>query len=209
MKTPPRLALLTAAAFALAACTPSAPAPAEPVTPAPPPVATPAPAPAPTAAPDASAKNDPAVINFEGFGPAKFGADEEAVRQSWGRPLTAGKPAEGATCYQLRMDPAPDKGFGISFLFEDGGFARYDVDSPAHVAPGDIVVGAKADEVKAKFAGRVEEQPAKYVEGGKVLVVKPENDGDARLMFDVDATGVVTSWHIGRPPQVYYVEGCG
>jgi hypothetical protein len=201
-----KLSLLTATMLlGLAACgqREAAPAPADPV---PAPVAAPAPAPVAEAP---AVKNDPAVINFAGFGPAQFGADEEHVRQAWGRPLTAGTPAEGSTCYRVTMDPRPAKGLGIAFLFEDGGFRRYDVDSTDQVAPGDIVVGAKADDVKTKFAGRIEEQPAKYVEGGKVLVVKPEGEGDARLMFDVDASGIVTAWRIGTPPQIYYVEGCG
>ena len=204
-RTPRLLCLSMATALALSACAPREDAAATvPVAVTPPPAPTPV---SPVIA-DA-AKNDPAIVNFDGFGPAKFGDDEESVRQSWGRPLVAGTPAEGATCYQLAMDPLPEKGRGVSFLFEDGGFARYDVDSTALVAPGDVVVGAKADEVKARFGARVEEQPAKYVEGGKVLVVKPEGDSDTRLMFDVDANGVVTSWRIGRPPQIYYVEGCG
>lgn len=154
-------------------------------------------------------KNDPAVINFAGFGPATFGTDEEHVRQAWGRPLVAGTPAEGASCYVLSMDPAPEQGKGIRFLFEDGGFARYDVDDAQLAAPGDIVVGARASDVMTKFAGRISEQAAKYVEGAKTLIVTPEDGGDARLMFDVDPAGFVTSWRIGMPPQIYYVEGCG
>jgi len=199
------LTLALAGALALAACAPAeqVPAPAPAVAP---PAAAPAPAvPAATGAP----KNDPAVVNFDGFGPAKFGADEESVRQSWGRPLLAGTPAEGATCYQLTMDPRPESGRGVSFLFEDGGFWGYDAASAQLVAPGVFMAGAKAADIQAKFAGRVDVQPAKYVEGGKVLVVKPEGDGDARLMFDVDAGGIVTAWRIGRPPQIWYVEGCG
>lgn len=156
-----------------------------------------------------AASNDPAVINFEGFGPATFGVNEEQVRMAWGYPLEAGTPAEGATCYGLFMDPKPEDGQGISFMFENGGFVRYDVDVPLHVAPGDFRVGDSAQDVLAAFEGRVEEQPHKYVEGGRNLIVSPEDGGDARLVFEVDAQGVVTAWRIGVPPQVHYVEGCG
>jgi hypothetical protein len=199
----------------LAACSQPAPAPeaeapaADPATVAPAPAEPAPPAPAPdTAAPDA-AKNDPAVINFEGFGPAKFGADEEQVRMSWGRPLEAGTPAEGATCYQLFMDPRPEGARGIVFLFEEGKFARYDVDVPLHVAPGDIAVGATAMDVMAAFPGAVEEQPHKYVQGARNLVVTPADGSAARLVFEVNPEGIVSAWHIGVPPQVHYVEGCG
>jgi hypothetical protein len=157
----------------------------------------------------ADAVNDPDVINFEGFGPAKFGANEEQVRMSWGRPLEAGTPAEGATCYRLFMDPKPEDGQGISFMFEEAAFVRYDVDVPLHVAPGDFRVGDSAQDVLTTFQGRVEEQPHKYVEGGRDLIVSPGDGGDTRLVFEVDAQGVITAWRIGVPPQVHYVEGCG
>ena len=197
----------------LGACAEPAPAPAEPSAPAP--AVAPAPAPVPAPAPDVAApvadapRNDPAVVNFEGYGAAKFGVDEEQVRMSWGRPLEAGTPAEGATCYQLFMDPRPGDGDGIRFMFEEGRFVRYDVDVPLHVAPGDFTVGASAPDVLAAFAGRVEEQPHKYVEGGRYLVVAPGDGGPARLVFEIDPAGFVTAWRIGVPPQVHYVEGCG
>ena len=203
--------------LALAACSkpdpaPEAAAPVEAAAPAAQAPAVQAPAdatPAPAPADAAVAKNDPAVINFEGFGPAKFGTDEEQVRMSWGRPLEAGTPAEGASCYQLFMEPRPEGARGITFLFEEGKFARYDVDVPLHVAPGDITVGASAMDVMAAFPGAVEEQPHKYVQGARNLIVTPADGSAARLVFQVNPEGAVSAWHIGVPPQVFYVEGCG
>ena len=204
--------LSVAGLLLLAACAKPEPAPAEtPVAAAPAadpaPVAEPAPAPA-EPAPDA-AKNDPAVINFEGFGPAKFGADEEQVRMSWGRPLAgAPDPTDGpGACYYLYMDPMPEQG-GIAFMFEGAQFVRYDVDSPLHAAPGDLAVGMTAADVEARFPGRLESQPHKYDPTGRYLIVSPEDGGDHRLLFEVDGGGVITEWRIGRQPQVQYVEGC-
>jgi hypothetical protein len=156
-----------------------------------------------------SAVNDPAVFNFEGFGPAKFGVDEEQVRMAWGRPLEAGVPAEGATCYRLFMAPKPEGGQGISFMFEDGGFVRYDVDVPLHVAPGDLRVGDSMQDVLDAFPGGVETEPHKYVERAFIMIVPPEDGGEGRLVLETDAAGIVTAWRIGVPPQVHYVEGCG
>lgn len=202
--------LSVAGLLVLGACARPEPVPAGAPASAAAPVAPEAPAPAPDSPPVADAtKNDPAVINFEGFGPAKFGADEEQVRMSWGRPLEAGTPAEGATCYQLTMDPRPEDGKGIRFMFEEGRFVRYDVDVPMHVAPGDFTVGASAADVLAAFQGRVEEQPHKYVEGGRYLILSPPDGGPARLVFEINPDGVVSAWRIGLPPQVHYVEGCG
>jgi len=154
-------------------------------------------------------KNDPAVVNFAGFGPAHFGDDEEHVRMAWGYPLVSGKPAAGSTCYYLAMDPPPDDGLGIRFMMEEGKFVRYDVDVPLHVAPGDVVVGDDGDVVRKALAGRVDDQPHKYIEGGRTLTVSAPDGGAARLVFEIDAAGKISNWRIGVPPQVYYVEGCG
>lgn len=214
-----RAPICFAVSLALLACSPAQETAAPPAdaassveAPAADPVETVDPAPgadAPAAGELAAVKNDPAVFNFEGFGPAKFGANEEQVRMAWGRPLEAGTPADGATCYQLRMEPMPENGKGILFMLEEGKFVRYDVDVPMHVAPGDLTTGMRADQVEAAFPGRVESQPHKYVEGARNLVVSPENGGDARLVFETDAAGTIVSWRIGVPPQIHYVEGCG
>lgn len=197
---------------ALAACS-RAPEPA----PAPTPMVEPAPAPAAATQPTppettASTKNDPAVVNFEGFGPAKFGTNEEQVRMSWGRPLEASNENDdpgGDACYYLTPDPAPadGNGNGINFMMEEGKFVRYDIDDGSYAAPGDVVVGMTEADVLAKFPGRVEQQPHHYTDG-KYLVVAPEAGGEARLVFETDEKGMITQWRIGLPPAVHYVEGC-
>lgn len=163
-------------------------------------------------------KNNPKVINFAGFGPAKFGDNEESVRMSWGRPLTASKPAEGATCYYLYLDPKPENHQEIAFMFEDGKFVRYDIDDPKWVAPGNIVVGDTMEKVLKAHAGHIQNQPHKYIEGAHTLVVtpgeiklgeaKPGEKSNASLIIETDAKNIVTNWRIGVSPQVYYVEGC-
>ena len=148
------------------------------------------------------------IINFDGFGPAKFGSNEESVRMSWGRPLNASKPAIGATCYYLYMDALPEHQQGIAFMLEDGQFVRYDVGDTKQVAPGDIVVGDSAASVMKAHAGHVENQPHKYIQGAHTLVVTPTEQTDARLIFETDANDTIVNWRIGVPPQIYYVEGC-
>ncbi|MFT3807145.1 hypothetical protein [Arenimonas sp.] len=194
-------------AVSLAACS-RAPEPA----PTPAPAAEPAPAPEPATSPEAPAtlKNDPAVVNFEGFGPAKFGANQEQVRMAWGRPLEASNEAgdpESEACYYLTPDPAPPDRNGINFMMEEGKFVRYSVDGDLYAAPGDILVGMTEADVLAKFPGRVEQQPHKYTDG-KYLVVSPEGGGESRLVFETDEKGVIERWRIGVPPAVHYVEGC-
>lgn len=85
---------------------------------------------------------------------------------------------------------------------------RLDVQTADYPAPGGGRVGMSAAEIRARYAGRLEEAPHKYVEGGKYLSVAPEGGGPARLVFEADAAGRITSWRIGLPPQVHYLEGC-
>jgi hypothetical protein len=153
--------------------------------------------------------NDPKVINFQGFGPAKFGGNEESVRMSWGRPLNSGKPVEGSSCLYLNPEVMPDAKRGIGFMFEDGKFVRYDIDDASQIAPGDFKVGDDAASIKTAFAGRVEEAPHKYLPKGFTLTVTPEDKSEARLIFEIGEDGKVSTWRIGVPPQVFYVEGCG
>jgi hypothetical protein len=219
----PRKLLLSAVlALALGAC--SSPAPEAPAADA---ATAPDAAPAPTdagpasdagnaaagtipAGPGPRGEHDADVVNFNGFGPARFGAEEEAVRQAWGRPLQPYKLAGTKLCYYLEMDPRPERGadVAVAFMFEDAVFVRYDVNGTTPVAPGGFIVGSHADDILSTFGSRVEQQPHKYVGGGRYLIVTPEYGEPARLVFEVDAEGRVTEWRIGLPPQVFYVEGC-
>lgn len=159
---------------------------------------------------EAPSQRKPANSNpagFNGFGPAKFGGDEESVRISWGRPLKATKPDEGMSCYYLYSDSMPHQR-GISFMLEEGRFVRYDVRDPRQKAPGNIVVGDSSTAIMQAYAGHVHNQPHKYIEGAHTLIVTPPQAKSARLIFETDANDKVTEWRVGVPPQVYYVEGC-
>ena len=147
------------------------------------------------------------VIGFHGFGPARFGDDEEAVRIAWGRPLTLGG-NDGDNCRYLFPEPRPAQGYGIAFMIVDGRFVRYDVDSDRYIAPGGLVAGNQVAEVEKAHAGRIERRPHKYVDGAAYLVITPEGGGDARLVFETNGGGLVESWRLGVPPAVHYVEGC-
>ncbi len=153
--------------------------------------------------------NNPDVINFQGFGLAKFGDNEEAVRMSWGQALNASKPVEGSTCLYLNPEVMPGAKRGIGFMFEEAKFVRYDVDDASQIAPGNFKVGDAAADIKTAFAGRIEEAPHKYIAKGFTLTVTPEDKSAARLIFEIGEDGKVTNWRVGVPPQVLYVEGCG
>ena len=152
------------------------------------------------------------AIAYAGFGPARFGGTEEAVRMAWGKDLKADTPTEPGGCYYLFPErvgrPGAQASYGIGFMIEGDRFARIDVDNVDIAAPGGGRVGMGAAEIRSRYPGRIEEQQHKYVEGGRYLRVKDGAGGDGVLLFVTDAAGKVTSWRIGVAPQVDYVEAC-
>lgn len=210
-----RTLAMVLAISALAACSRPAPEPepapvpepaAEPV---PPPVADPEPAPVEPPAAEVPAGTDQ-VTGFHGFGPARFGDDQESVRISWGRPLVADRELSAdASCHFLVPDPAPSDGSRIAFMLEDGRFVRYDVIGELYEAPGGGRNGNLREALEVLYAGRHTLAPHKYVDGGQYFIVEGPDGSGSRLVFELDAAGVATRWRIGLTPQIDYVEGCG
>ncbi|HZH43315.1 MAG TPA: lectin [Lysobacter sp.] len=180
----------------------------------------PADAPGPTAAPDnpvadvppATAPVRPAApadaapaITFAGFGGARFGDDEAAVHRAWGAPI-GGSQGEGA-CRYLIPSVRGEEVFRLGFMLDGGRFVRVDVHAADIEAPGGGRVGMQADEIRRRYAG-VQEQPHRYVEGGRYLRIADPAGGAGVLLFEADASGRITEWRAGLPPHVDYVEGC-
>ncbi|TWI03027.1 hypothetical protein IP90_02130 [Luteimonas cucumeris] len=207
----PSIPVLALLAFALSACTAERAAPQDAATTPPQaepldqPVEDVPPATAPVGEPPATTAPGPTAATYQGYGQARFGMDADAVKQAWEGEL-AGIPGADSACYYLRPKQADGLGWP-ALMFADGRFVRYDVESAADVAPGGGQVGMTADDIEAAYAGRVEQRPHKYVEGGHNLRIK-STDGASAIVFEVDAAGKVTAWHVGVPPQVDYVEGC-
>ncbi len=146
---------------------------------------------------------------FHGFGPARFGDDEESVRIAWGRPLAFDRElAPGDTCAYLQPDPAQQAGAGIAFMIEDGRFVRYDIRTPDYEAPGGGRVGMDKQALESLYHGRSELGPHKYIEGGHTLRVVGPDGSESALVFELDAGDLATEWRVGLPPPVDYVEGC-
>ena len=163
--------------------------------------------------PPGAAKAIPASgdSRMDGYGALDFGMSAEEARAEWsGNPLeAAGAVADPQACYL--MSPAGQSTPGqLAFMFEGDLFVRYSVESADITAPGGGRVGMDAAALEGLYGKRLREMPHKYVEGGKVLV-SPEDGGalPSQLVFELDASGRVTSWRVGMAPQVGYVEGCG
>ena len=145
---------------------------------------------------------------MDGYGDLRFGMSAQEARQAWGGELR-GVPdgAEPGACHYLTPTWAKVPS-DFALMIEGDRFVRYDVGTDRETAPGGGKVGMDADRIRELYAGRVQESPHKYVEGGRYLKVSDADGGSGQLVFATDADGKVTSWRAGVPPQVDYVEGC-
>jgi hypothetical protein len=187
----------------LAACNgeePSAAAPASPESPPPAAVDQPAEDIPPATAPEPVAGIHQA--RFDGYAAMRFGMDEAAARAAWEGGLN-GEASDN--CHYLNPNGAHPPSY-LAFMFDGGAFVRYDVGNDDIEAPGGGKRGMDAADIEALYAGRVQASPHKYT-GGQYLRIEDVN-GEGVLVFETDASGKVTEWHAGLPPQVDYVEGC-
>ncbi|MEO5565475.1 MAG: lectin [Luteimonas sp.] len=194
--------------LALAAC--NAEAPAQDTDQTPPPLDQPAqdvpPATAPVPVPEPKA--DSGLARFDGYGDMRFGMTEAEMTKAWGGTLNGD--ASGAAADQCHYrnpvsNPVPSY---FAFMIDGGKFVRYDVGNDKEVAPGGGRRGMGADEIRSLYPGRVAESAHKYVEGGKYLTVAADDGSGGKLVFETDAAGKVSEWHVGVEPQVDYIEGC-
>jgi len=146
------------------------------------------------------------LARFDGYGDLRFGMSADEAGRAWGGELKRLGGAEDP-CYHLtpKWVKVPSD---FALMIENGKFVRVDVGNDREVAPGGGKAGMSADEIRKLYAGRIEEQPHKYVEGGKYLRIKDSAGGNGVLVFVADAAGKITAWRTGVPPQVDYVEGC-
>lgn len=146
------------------------------------------------------------LARFDGYGDMRFGMSADEAKKAWGGELKGTATSDGA-CYYLRpiwvTNPRD-----FAFMIEAGKFVRVDVGNDKEVAPGGGKRGMSADEIRKLYAGRIEEQDHKYVQGAKYLRVSDAGGGTGVLVFETDAAGKVIAWRSGVSPQVDYVEGC-
>ena len=142
---------------------------------------------------------------FDGYGDLRFGMTADEAKTAWDGELS-GDPAEGEGCYHLSPKSAkiPSE---FAFMIESDKLVRYGTDSDKLIAPGGGKVGMSTEQIKKLYGSRIEVESHKYVEGGRYLrITDPASRGV--VLFETDATGKVTGWRVGVPPQVDYVEGC-
>lgn len=209
MRRSPLLLVVAIATLSLLACKPVAPAQnAAPAATAEQPV-NPPPAPAPAATAPAASETplaEEGQAGFAGYGDMKLGSTAEEAKTAWAGELN-GKQGEAGGCYYLTPKWVK-KPAEFAFMIEGDKFVRYDVGTDKEAAPGGGKVGMGKDQLDQLYGDSLQSTPHKYVQGGQYLSVAANGVAPGKLVFETDAAGTVSAWHVGLSPQVDYVEGC-
>lgn len=155
---------------------------------------------------NAPQQDEQVLARFDGYGDMRFGMTAAEANAAWAGKLN-GAPGADSTCYYLSPIGQPDQAY-FAFMIEGDRFVRYDVGNDRELAPGGGRRGMDEADIERLYAGRVERQGHKYVEGGEYLRIADDAGGSGVLVFETDPENRVTEWRVGVPPQVDYVEGC-
>jgi len=146
------------------------------------------------------------TVTTGGFGPIRIGMNPQEANIAAGYGLAVEFIDD--SCYYLLTEPVLDN---VGFMVGNGTIARVDV------LPGSGVTtrsGAKIGMTEAQIIGlfgdKIQTRQHPYVAGGKYLEFVPvdEVDKNFRVIFETDATGIVTYYRAGRLPEVGWIEGC-
>lgn len=141
------------------------------------------------------------TVSFAGVPPLRIGMSEAKARSALGMPATKGTGSKAC-----RYLDTGGRSHAFVMLVRDT-VARLDVRDSTLATDTGVRVGDAESRVKSLYAGKVTVQPHKYVQGGHYLVVSAPADSTRRLVFETDGKRV-TSYRVGRMPEVSWVEGC-
>lgn len=133
-----------------------------------------------------------------GIGPYPVGATLAALDTN--APVTRRDTLQPECDYvQSALDELP-----LYLMIHRDTIVRIDVQSERIRTDRGIGIGDSERAVRQAYPGTTE-RPHKYVVGN---YLSTPLEGGAGLVFATDSTGNVTSYRVGRPPYVEYVEGC-
>ena len=141
------------------------------------------------------------TVSFSSAPPLEVGMSAAEARRALGMPASTATSSD-----ECRYLDTKGKSRVYVMLIRDT-VARLDIrDSTLATAAG-ARIGDPEARVLELYRGRVTTQPHKYVSGGHYLVVDSPADTALRLVFETDGKRV-TSYRVGRTPEVMWVEGC-
>ena len=155
----------------------------------------------PPAARDSARASSSTAVSFSGAPPLRIGMSDAEARQALGMPK-----ASATSRDECRYLDTKGKSRVYVMLVRDT-VARLDVRDSTMATEAGARIGDPESRVLELYRGRVTTQPHKYVSGGHYLEVASPTDSTRRLVFETDGKRV-TSFRVGRMPEVRWVEGC-
>lgn len=140
-------------------------------------------------------------VNFTGVAPLRIGMTAAGARQALGMPASSARSGE---CSYL---DTKGRMHAFAMLVRDT-VARIDIRDNTLATDAGARVGDAESRVRDLYGGRVTTEPHKYVQGGHYLIVTSPTDTTHQIVFETDGKRV-TSFRVGRTPEVRWVEGCG
>lgn len=150
--------------------------------------------------PDSTRSSAGTGVNFTGVAPLRIGMTAAEARQALGMPASSAKSGE---CSYL---DTKGRMHAFAMLVRDT-VARIDIRDNTLATDAGARVGDAESRVRELYRGRVKTEPHKYVQGGHYLIVTAPNDTTHQIVFETDGKRV-TSFRVGRTPEVRWVEGC-
>lgn len=143
------------------------------------------------------------VVTYDGFGPVKVGMTLPQASKALGVRVTRGAGYDGDECYYA----SPESGHeGVIFMMSGPRIVRIDVRGSNYATDRGARVGDSEARIKRLYRGEFKVSRHKYFEAGRYIEVEAKG-GRYLIIFETDGRRV-TTYRVGRPEQVGYVEGC-
>jgi outer membrane protein assembly factor BamE (lipoprotein component of BamABCDE complex) len=143
------------------------------------------------------------VASFDRLGPIKIGMTASQASKVLGVPVTRDAGYEGGSCYYT----SPKRGYkNIAFMMNGRLIARIDIDNKTYKTDRGAKIGDTEAKIKQLYKGMYKVYNHSYVDSGHYIEVTMKG-GKYSIIFETDGK-TVTTFRLGKPEQVGYVEGC-
>ena len=143
------------------------------------------------------------VVSSDRFGPVRVGMTLPQASKALGVRVGRDAGSDGDGCYYA----SPESGYeGVAFMMSGPRIVRIDVRSSRYATDRGARVGDSEARIKRLYKGEYKVSRHKYFEAGRYIEVEVKG-GRYSIIFETDGKRV-TTYRVGRPEQVGYVERC-
>jgi hypothetical protein len=152
-----------------------------------------------------SPRLETAVVDLRGIGAVRVGMSVRQAERIVGQKLKVVSDGQaGSTCSYASI---PNQS-GIDFMVIDRQIARIDIRNPKVKTVSGAKMGDSEQRIARLYGARLKVSPHTYTKGHYLTVVPQDaSDRNYRLVFETDGKKV-TTYRVGKLPEVEYVEGC-